>query len=150
VISASTSQPQLAAIADAAPMPAREYLIVQPVATGTVRPKVERPSLRQVHAWEALLVAQHSAAIFDAWSTRQAITSGNGYERNPLMKPFANSAAIYPMLQIAPSGVDFFSRRFMNSNHVLLRRTWWVPQTVSIAASLWCGTQNLHVANLRR
>lgn len=135
-----------------AAVPLRNAGYVQPVVVvkSGAPATVERPSLRQVRIWETLLVAQHSAAAFDAWSTRQAITSGNGYERNPLMKPFANSAAIYPALQVAPAGVDFLGRRFMTSRHAFLRRTWWIPQTVSIAASLWCGARNVHVAELKR
>jgi hypothetical protein len=108
------------------------------------------PSQSQIRIWKGLAIAEHSAAFFDAWSTRAALASGNGYERDPLMKPFANSAAIYPMLQIAPFGVDYLSHRFMRSNHVLLRRIWWLPQAVSLGSSMWCGARNVHVADLKR
>jgi hypothetical protein len=114
--------------------------------------KVERvsPSRKHTLAWRGLIFGEHSAAAFDAWSTRDSLRSGNGYERNPLIRPFANSSAIYPVLQIAPFGFDYLGHRFMRSNNGLLRRAWWVPQAASMTASLWCGARNVHVANLHR
>lgn len=108
------------------------------------------PSRTQIRIWKGLALADHSAALFDAWSTRESLTSGNGYERDPLMKPFASSAAIYPMLQIVPFGTDYLARRFMRSNHLFLRRIWWVPQAAVIGSSMWSGARNLHVADLKR
>lgn len=124
-------------------------LTPQPVAKQVSR-SLDRPSRGQIFLWRGLAVADHSAALFDSWSTRASLSSGNGYERDPLMRPFANSAAIYPMLQIAPFGADYLSHRFMRSNHVFLRRVWWVPQAASIGSSMWCGARNLHVAELKR
>jgi len=118
----------------------------QPVA----RTADTQPSAREVRIWKGLMVAQHSAAAFDAWSTRRSIESGNGYERNVLMRPFANSAAIYPMLQIAPFGLDFLSHRMMRSQNRFFRKTWWLPQLASTGASLVCGARNLRVADLKR
>jgi hypothetical protein len=108
------------------------------------------PSQREIRTWRGLLLAEHSAAIFDAWTTRESLISGNGYERNPLMKPFADSAAIYPALQVTPVGFDFLSHAMMRSRNPLLRKTWWLPQATSIAASIWCGSRNIRVANLHR
>lgn len=108
------------------------------------------PSQREIQIWRGLLIAQHSAAFFDAWTTRQSLQSGNGYERNILVKPFANSVAIYPVLQVAPLGFDLLSHRMMRSENRVLRKTWWLPQAASITASIWCGSRNLNVANLRR
>ena len=108
------------------------------------------PSQRELRIWKSLLIAEHSAAAFDAWSTRRSIESGNGFERNVLVRPFANSAAIYPALQIAPLGFDYLSHRMMRSQNRLFRKTWWLPQAASTAASLWCGSRNLRVANLKR
>jgi hypothetical protein len=131
--------------------------LARPAAAGTPNPilamvprSVDRPepSQREARTWRGLLVAEHSAAIFDAWSTRYSLASGNGYERNPLVRPFANSEAIYPILQVAPVGFDFLSRAMMRSRTPLLRKTWWLPQAASMAASLWCGSRNIHVANL--
>ena len=110
-------------------------------------PERSRAGLR---TWQTLLVAQHSAAVFDAWTTRKALTSGNGYERDPLMKPFANSATIYPATQVAPLLFDFLGYRMMTSHNRYFRHAWWVPQAVSFAGSIWCGSRNLRVANLKR
>lgn len=122
----------------------------QPLMVVAMKQQRVSPSRKQVLAWRGLTFGEHSAAAFDAWSTRESLISGNGYERNPLMKPFANSSAIYPALQIAPFGFDYLGHRFMRSDSGLLRRAWWLPQAASITASLWCGARNIHVANLKR
>src|SRR5262249_21946445 len=36
--------------------------------------------------WLELSAVQHSAAAFDAWSTRRAISSGGGRELNPMLR----------------------------------------------------------------
>jgi hypothetical protein len=107
----------------------------------------EKPSVKQQRIWWTLTVAQHGAATFDAWSTRQSLASGNGYERNPLMKPFAGSSAIYPVIQVMPVGLDFLSKRMMQSRHGFFRKTWWLPQTIATAGFVWSGANNLRVAN---
>ena len=107
----------------------------------------EKPSVKQQRTWWALTAAQHGAATFDAWSTRQSLASGNGYERNPLMKPFAGSAAIYPVIQVMPVGLDFLSKRMMQSRHGFFRKTWWLPQTIATAGFVWSGANNLRIAN---
>lgn len=65
-----------------------------------------RPSGLAAGAWLTLTVSQHSAALFDAWSTRKVLVSCKGYERDPLLKPFAGSAAIYPATQVFPAALD--------------------------------------------
>ena len=122
--------PELAAL-PTAPEP---MLVPQPVVKPSSNPEIKDSNRRDVRLWKGLAVAEHSAAVFDGWSTRESLTSGNGYEQDPLMKPFANSAAIYPMLQIAPFGADYLSHRFMRSSHVLM----------------WCAARNVQVADLRR
>lgn len=122
---------------------------VQPTHTMILqRPKAE-VGHSEVLAWRTLLVAEHSAAVFDAWSTRKALISGNGYERDPLMKPFANSATVYPATQAAPLLFDFLAYRMMRSQNRYLRSTWWLPQAASLIGSVWCGSRNLRVANLK-
>lgn len=99
--------------------------------------------------WVVLTALQHGSATFDAWSTRQSLASGNGYERNPLLKPFANSAAIYPAIQLAPLGADWISWRMARSSKPFMRKMWWLPQSVATAGFIWSGVRNLHVANMR-
>jgi hypothetical protein len=132
------------------PEPAVLPLNPQPLIAIARQPVPISPSGKQVLLWRGLIIGEHSAAAFDAWSTRDSLASGNGYERNPLIKPFADSSAIYPVLQIAPFGFDYLGHRLMRSNNVVLRRIWWLPQAVSMSASLWCGARNIHVANLAR
>ena len=96
--------------------------------------------------WLILTVAQHSAAAFDAYSTRQAVTNG-AVERDPFMHPFAGSPAMYITIQLVPVGLDFAARHMQRSEHPTLRRTWWIPQTAATGLFLFSGVHNLHVAN---
>lgn len=125
-------------------------LTPQPVLKPTPIQPENGPSQRELRIWKTLVIAQHSAAGFDAWTTRRSIESGNGFERNILVRPFANSAAIYPALQVVPFGFDYLSHRMMRSGNRLFRHTWWIPQVASTTASLWCGSRNLRVADLKR
>lgn len=138
-VSGPSLQPTLLRVSSPTPAP--------PAILKTTSDLPVRPSAKQQRIWWALTMAQHSAATFDAWSTRKSISSGNGYERNPLMKPFANSAAIYPVIQVAPLGLDYVSKRMMRSRHGFFRKTWWVPQTLATAGFAWSGVHNLRVAN---
>jgi hypothetical protein len=95
--------------------------------------------------WLLLTIAQHSAATFDAWSTRQAISSGHALELNPMLRPFSGNASIYAVTQVFPVLFDYLGRRMMTSHHGWARHTWWIPQAVSTAASLASGAHNLTV-----
>jgi hypothetical protein len=96
--------------------------------------------------WLGLSIAQHSAAAFDAWSTRRAITRGGAQELNPMLKPFAGNSSIYAATQVAPTLLDLLGRRIMmTSRHPLLRRTWWLPQVLGTVASVAGGAHNLRV-----
>ena len=134
------------ALSSAAMLPLTPQPVLKP---STIQPE-NGPTQRELRIWKTLLIAQHSAAAFDAWTTRRSIESGNGFERNILVRPFANSAAIYPALQVVPFGFDYLSHRMMRSQNRLFRKTWWMPQAASTAASLWCGSRNLRVADLKR
>jgi hypothetical protein len=96
--------------------------------------------------WLALVIAGHSAAAFDAWSTRRAITQSGARELNPMLKPFAGNRSIYAATQIGPALLDVLGRKMMTSRHPLLQHTWWLPQVLGTAASLLGGTHNLGVA----
>jgi hypothetical protein len=104
---------------------------------------VERLPSRRM--WIALSVAQHGAAAFDAYTTRQAVASG-AVEQNPLLKPFASSPAIYGATQVAPLILDYAARRMQLSHNSLLRRMWWVPQSTGAAVSIFAGVHNMNVA----
>ena len=104
---------------------------------------VERPSRR---SWLALAAVEHGAAAFDAYSTRDAISHG-AVEDDPLMRPFANSPAIYAASQVGPLVLDYVARRMQRSNNSFARRMWWLPQSAATAEFIFCGVHNLHVAN---
>ncbi|MGB0033883.1 MAG: hypothetical protein WBP79_00215 [Candidatus Acidiferrales bacterium] len=95
--------------------------------------------------WLALVVAQHGAATFDAYSTRQAISHG-AVEDNPMLRPFAHSGAIYAAIQATPVLLDFVGRRMQRSENGMIRHMWWMPQTLSTAVFIVSGVHNLSVA----
>jgi hypothetical protein len=106
---------------------------------------------RQDREWLALSIAAHGAAGFDAWSTRRVMSSVPGaQEMNPLLRPFAGNASMYAAVQVAPTILDFLSRRMRNSRNDFLRHTWWLPQAVSAAVSISSGMHNMGVYNALR
>lgn len=111
-------------------------------ALSTPTPRKPEISLRRREAYYSLMAAEHGAALLDAWSTRQVLQQG-GRELDPLVRPFAHSATLYPALQATPFAVDYFSAKLMRSNHMVLRKLWWVPQVVATSGSVYCGIANL-------
>ncbi|HXT74073.1 MAG TPA: hypothetical protein VN785_09500 [Candidatus Angelobacter sp.] len=104
------------------------------------RPTIE-PTERTNRLWFTLSVAEHSAAGFDAWSTRKAISEGRA-EADPIMRPFAHSAAIYGVIQVVPFGLDYVASR-MHRSTGWTRHVWWVPQSVATATYLFSGSYNV-------
>ncbi len=112
------------------------------------RVKTETGETKQL--WYALLVMQHSAATFDAWSSRRVIQNGSGYEGNPLLRPFAHSSAFYPVIHVGPILFDYLGYRMTKSPNRVLRRFWWIPQLAGTVVHLWSGAHNLSVARRLR
>jgi hypothetical protein len=100
---------------------------------------------RKKKIWFALTVASSSAAGFDAWSTRRAISGGYGTESNPLLAPFAHSNALYAATQVSPVVLDYVGRKMMTSEYPLLRKLWWLPQSAGTGVSLFAGVHNVGV-----
>jgi hypothetical protein len=100
---------------------------------------------RERKIWYGLMAVSHGAAVFDAWSTRRALSGNYGVEANPLMRPFAHSGAIYAATQVSPAFMDFLGRRMMLSHHGWIRKMWWVPQTAGTGVSLAAGAHNVGV-----
>lgn len=97
----------------------------------------------KLRAWVVLGLMQHGAAFFDARTTHDAM---NHYrEVDPFIRPFAHSAALYPVMQIAPLGLDWLATRMATSRNRWLRRIWWLPQAASTAGFLWSGVHNLRL-----
>ena len=107
--------------------------------------RAERPSLPK-KTYFSLALLQHSAVAFDSWSTRNLVENG-GRELNPLLKPFANSNALYPVMQTWPTAIDYLAGRMARSNKAWVRKMWWVPQTASAASSFVIGVRNVSLAN---
>jgi hypothetical protein len=152
-VTGSGTQPMTEASAAAlpdAPAPAIEA----PVNAAFIMAKPSKPMtvsvgelLKENHRnqliWRGLVIASSGAATFDAWSTRQAITTQGAQELDPLLKPFAGNASLYVSIQVGPAIMDFAARKMMYSRHGWVRHMWWAPQTASIVSSLFCGAHNL-------
>ncbi|HXN71093.1 MAG TPA: hypothetical protein VN861_00910 [Candidatus Acidoferrales bacterium] len=104
----------------------------------------EPESIPARREWLALMVLEHSAAAFDAYSTRDAISRG-AKEEDPIMRPFAHSPAIYAAIQVGPVLLDVLARHMQRSQYSFVRRTWWVPQSASTGVSIFSGVHNLNV-----
>jgi hypothetical protein len=152
-------QPVAASAADPAANPSPDPIVPAPAATpvyGPLSAPVYGPPVRAVsdrrqqREWLALSFAAHSAAGFDAWSTRRVLSSvPQAQEMNPLLRPFAGNASMYAAVQVAPVIFDLLSRRMMNSRSEFLRHTWWLPQAVSAVVSVGSGIHNVGVYNSR-
>jgi hypothetical protein len=110
------------------------------------RARIILPESHPRRAWLMLSIAEHSAATFDAYSTRLALSKGAS-EADPVMQPFAHSPALYGAIQVCPLVLDFAARRMERSQHSFLRHTWWMPQTAATGIFLFSGVHNVHVAN---
>jgi hypothetical protein len=119
----------------------------RPVYGAPVRTVSDRWQKRE---WLALSIAAHGGAGFDAWTTRKVLSNVPGaQEMNPLLRPFAGNASMYAAVQVAPTILDYVSRRMMNSRYDVLRHTWWLPQAVSAVVSVASGVHNIGVYNSR-
>lgn len=92
-------------------------------------------------AWFLLGMAEHSSATYDAWSTRRALNTGR-VEADPVMRPFADSPAIYGAIQVIPIGLDYLARRLQRSSN-WTRHIWWAPQSIATATYLFSGSYNV-------
>jgi hypothetical protein len=119
--------------------PAQPATPLKGVRTPVTRP-TETPVQRKL--WYALSITSSSAAVFDAWSTRRAISQGYGAEGNPLLRPFSHSGAIYVATQASPLLMDYIGKRMMVSRHKWMRSMWWLPQSAGSGFSLYAGVHN--------
>jgi hypothetical protein len=108
---------------------------------GFIAKPPELPNSRRY--WIALGIAQHSAATFDAWSTRHVLAQRGRAEADPFLKPFAHSNMLYGAIQAGPALLDYFSRRMLKSNNRWMHRLWWVPQSAATVGFLFSGAHNL-------
>jgi hypothetical protein len=118
--------------------------LILPLVSSPVKPATpdSYETSRKRKIWYGLMAAGHGAAVFDAWTTRRAISGGYGVEGDPLQRPFANSGAVYASTQVCPLLMDLLGRHMMRSNHPWMRKTWWVPQAAGATVSLGAGIHN--------
>lgn len=102
---------------------------------------------RQRKIWYGLVFLGHGAAVFDAWTTRRAVSGGYGVEGDPLQRPFANTGAIYATTQVTPLILDYVGHRMIRSSHSWIRHSWWVPQAAGASLSLGAGLHNYGIAH---
>ena len=117
---------------------------IRPFSNAPIKPAVERPAPtpRQRALWYTFMAAGHGAAVFDAYSTRRALSNNAGTETDPFLRPFAHSNALYAATQVSPAVMDYIGRRMMTSSHPMLRRLWWVPQVGGASFSFGAGIHN--------
>jgi hypothetical protein len=139
----SAPAPKVKADAEAI-APSSSGMPFQPVKQAYARPQ-ESPRQRKI--WYGLLLAGHSGAAFDAWSTHRAVAGGYGQEGNPLLRPFAGSNAIYAATQVSPAVMDFLGKRMMVSRNGWVRKMWWVPQVAGAGMSFASGAHNVGVVH---
>jgi hypothetical protein len=97
--------------------------------------------------WYSLMIATHTGAALDAWSTRRALSRNYGREGDPLMRPFAHSPTIYVATQVTPLLMDIIGRRAMMSERPWLRKLWWVPQSTMASVSFEAGIHNIRIVH---
>lgn len=82
------------------------------------------------------------AAVWDDAASREVIERG-GIERNPLMRPFVHNTGTIVAESAAEVWVmAFVADRMKRSSHPLLRKTWWLPQTLNFTAKFGGGIYN--------
>ena len=147
-ITAKTGAPSL----PDAPLPKGDAEAISPNSIAAADPLMSTPvkpagrgsyeTARERKIWYGLVAAGHSAAVFDAYSTRRAISGNYGVETDPVMRPFAHSNAMYFATQVTPTILDYVGHRMMTSEHPWMRRVWWAPQAVGSSLSLGAGIHN--------
>jgi hypothetical protein len=115
---------------------------LQPVKSA-VRPGYA--SHKEKITWYSLMIATHTGAVLDAWSTRRALSRNFGREGDPLMRPFVHSGTIYLATQVTPLLMDILGRRMMTSERPWLHKLWWVPQSTMASVSFEAGIHNIRI-----
>jgi hypothetical protein len=144
----SAPQPKVSSDADptfadpAAPEP-RPFAF-QPVKSAIRHGRISR---NEKMTWYSLMIATHTGAALDAWSTRRALSGNFGREGDPLMRPFAHSKTLYLATQVTPLLMDIIGRRAMTSERPWLRKLWWVPQSTMATVSFEAAIHNIGVVH---
>jgi Domain of unknown function (DUF5658) len=84
------------------------------------------------------------SAEFDAATTYRAMNSGGVYEANPMVRPFAHNATIFPVLGASAMGVNLLASWMEKNDHRKLGRT---LQIICIGSHAMAGISNLRSRN---
>lgn len=84
------------------------------------------------------------AAGFDAATTYRAMNSGGVYEANPMVRPFAHNATIFPVLGASALGVNYLASWMEKNEHGKLGKT---LQIICIGSHVVAGASNLRSRN---
>jgi hypothetical protein len=100
--------------------------------------------IRPFYDKQVRLLAEVNAAgaVMDDVSSRLVIEQG-GYEKNPLMRPFVhNSGTLAAESVVEVWAMAYLGNWMKHSHHAVLRKTWWLPQTVNFSAKISGGIYN--------
>ena len=87
------------------------------------------------------------AAVWDDVASRLVIERG-GYERNPFMRPFVHNTGTLVVESVVEVWAMAYVGNWMkHSSHPILRKTWWLPQSLNIAAKTTGGIYNSVLLN---
>ncbi len=98
-----------------------------------------------------LLLAEMNAgaAAWDDIASRMVIDRG-GFERNPLMRPFVHNSAALAAETVGEVWLMAYVGDWMKHSHNhILRKAWWVPQTLDITAKMYGGGNNTAILSRR-
>ena len=118
-------------------LPAQEVLPDKPAPQGNL-------FTRPFYDKQVTLLAEINAgaAILDDVPTRMVIENG-GYERNPLIRPFVHNSGTLAAETVGELWLAaYVADRMKHSSHALLRKTWWLPQALSISLKVSGGIYN--------
>jgi hypothetical protein len=144
----SMAQPEVSSDADSTfadpAAPELRPFAFQPVKSAIRHGRVSR---NEKITWYSLMIATHTGAALDAWSTRRALSGNFGREGDPLMRPFAHSKTLYLATQVTPLLMDIIGRRAMSSERTWLRKLWWAPQSTMATVSFEAAVHNIGVVH---
>jgi hypothetical protein len=84
------------------------------------------------------------SAEFDATTTYRAMNSGGVYETNPMVRPFAHNATIFPVLGASAMGVNYLASWMGKNDH---KKIGTALQIICIGAHVAAGASNLRSQN---
>jgi hypothetical protein len=86
----------------------------------------------------ALMAADLTLKTMDYRQTQHDFTLGGFHETNPVLRPMlGHPAAIYAYGAAYAFGAAWVGHKMRTSRFTVVRKLWWLPQTISIEQNLW-------------